>query len=586
MTKLNLFKKYILKECRLIILPVIAMIASIGVDSAYPYLQKISYLQKIFIDEVITGNTEKYVVAILTSFVILAAVQGVFGYIKEYQFDKFAVTICRQLRRDLYSKFQSFEFAFFDNNNTGELLSRIIEDVDVVWDTLAFGMRLIIEAGILFVSCVSIMCTINVKLTMLCVIILLPVAFIAKKMDKKFWDVYSQISDMTAEINSTVQQDVSGIRLVKAFAREKYEISKFLKTNNKFYDLNIEQAKILGVYGPIIEFLTNCAPILIIVYGGYLCINNELTLGSLVAFTSYIFSLSWCVRNLGSFINMLSQNKASMGKITKILNRKLKIASKENAYNPKHVKGDIEFRNVSFSYNDEEILHNINLKIKSGSKVAIMGTTGAGKSTLLSLIGRYYDVSKGEILVDNVNVKDWNLDTLRANMSIVFQDTFLFSDTIRNNIDFGSGVEESSLINAVKDSEAYSFIKEMPDEFETIIGERGVGLSGGQKQRLAIARAIIRKSPIVILDDATSALDMETEYKVLSNLRNGKKKSTNFIIAHRISAVKDADLILFMKNGEIVEQGTHNSLIKLRRNYYNIYTHQFQDFETLELEAN
>ena len=577
---MNLFKKYILKECRLIILPVFAMIASIGVDSAYPYLQK------IFIDEVITGNTEKYVVAILTSFVILAAVQGVFGYIKEYQFDKFAVTICRQLRRDLYSKFQSFEFAFFDNNNTGELLSRIIEDVDVVWDTLAFGMRLIIEAGILFVSCVSIMCTINVKLTMLCVIILLPVAFIAKKMDKKFWDVYSQISDMTAEINSTVQQDVSGIRLVKAFAREKYEISKFLKTNNKFYDLNIEQAKILGVYGPIIEFLTNCAPILIIVYGGYLCINDELTLGSLVAFTSYIFSLSWCVKNLGSFINMLSQNKASMGKITKILNRKLKIASKENAYNPKHVKGDIEFRNVSFSYGDEEILHNINLKIKSGSKVAIMGTTGAGKSTLLSLIGRYYDVSKGEILVDNVNVKDWNLDTLRANMSVVFQDTFLFSDTIRNNIDFGSGVEESSLINAVKDSEAYSFIKEMPDEFETIIGERGVGLSGGQKQRLAIARAIIRKSPIVILDDATSALDMETEYKVLSNLRNGKKKSTSFIIAHRISAVKDADLILFMKNGEIVEQGTHNSLIKLRRNYYNIYTHQFQDFETLELEAN
>lgn len=577
---MNLFKKYILKECRLIIVPVIAMIASIGIDSAYPYLQK------IFIDEVITGNTEKYVVAILTSFVVLAAVQGVFGYIKEYQFDKFAVTICRQLRRDLYSKFQSFEFAFFDNNNTGELLSRIIEDVDVVWDTLAFGMRLIIEAGILFVSCVSIMCTINVKLTMLCVIILLPVVFIAKKMDKKFWDVYSQISDMTAEINSTVQQDVSGIRLVKAFAREKYEISKFLKTNNKFYDLNIEQAKILGVYGPIIEFLTNCAPILIIVYGGYLCINKELTLGSLVAFTSYIFSLSWCVRNLGSFINMLSQNKASMGKITKILNRKLKIVSKKNAYNPKHVKGDIEFRNVSFSYDDEEILHNINLKIKSGSKVAIMGTTGAGKSTLLSLIGRYYDVSKGEILVDNVNVKDWNLDTLRANMSVVFQDTFLFSDTIKNNIDFGSGAEESSLINAVKDSEAYSFIKEMPDEFETIIGERGVGLSGGQKQRLAIARAIIRKSPIVILDDATSALDMETEYKVLSNLRNGKKKSTSFIIAHRISAVKDADLILFMKNGEIVEQGTHNSLIKLRRNYYNIYTHQFQDFETLELEAN
>ena len=474
MTKLNLFKKYILKECRLIILPVIAMIASIGVDSAYPYLQK------IFIDEVITGNTEKYVVAILTSFVILAAVQGVFGYIKEYQFDKFAVTICRQLRRDLYSKFQSFEFAFFDNNNTGELLSRIIEDVDVVWDTLAFGMRLIIEAGILFVSCVSIMCTINVKLTMLCVIVLLPVAFIAKKMDKKFWDVYSQISDMTAEINSTVQQDVSGIRLVKAFAREKYEISKFLKTNNKFYNLNIEQAKILGVYGPIIEFLTNCAPILIIVYGGYLCINDELTLGSLVAFTSYIFSLSWCVRNLGSFINMLSQNKASMGKITKILNRKLKIASKENAYNPKHVKGDIEFRNVSFSYNDEEILHNINLKIKSGSKVAIMGTTGAGKTTITSLISRFYDPTFGTVKIDGINIKEVDLESLRSQMGIMLQDSFLFSSTIKENVKYGKlDATDEEVINACKAVNAHEFIEKLDKGYDTEVNERGSRLSLG-----------------------------------------------------------------------------------------------------------
>ena len=223
---MNLFKTYILKECKLIVLPIVAMIVSICVDSAYPYLQK------IFIDKVITGNTKKYVIIILCSFIVLSVIQGVFGYIKEYQFDKFAVTICRQIRRDLYSKFQSFEFSFFDNNNTGELLSRIIEDVDVVWDTLAFGMRLVIEASILFISCVLIMSTINVSLTVLCVLILVPVGFIAKKMDKKFWGVYSQISDMTAEINSTVQQDVSGIRLVKAFAREKYEISKFLKTNN------------------------------------------------------------------------------------------------------------------------------------------------------------------------------------------------------------------------------------------------------------------------------------------------------------------------------------------------------------------
>ena len=571
MTKLNLFKKYILKECRLIILPVIAMIASIGVDSAYPYLQK------IFIDEVITGNTEKYVVAILTSFVILAAVQGVFGYIKEYQFDKFAVTICRQLRRDLYSKFQSFEFAFFDNNNTGELLSRIIEDVDVVWDTLAFGMRLIIEAGILFVSCVSIMCTINVKLTMLCVIILLPVAFIAKKMDKKFWDVYSQISDMTAEINSTVQQDVSGIRLVKAFAREKYEISKFLKTNNKFYDLNIEQAKILGVYGPIIEFLTNCAPILIIVYGGYLCINNELTLGSLVAFTSYIFSLSWCVRNLGSFINMLSQNKASMGKITKILNRKLKIASKENAYNPKHVKGDIEFRNVSFSYNDEEILHNINLKIKSGSKVAIMGTTGAGKTTITSLISRFYDPTFGTVKIDGINIKEVDLESLRSQMGIMLQDSFLFSSTIKENVKYGKlDATDEEVINACKAVNAHEFIEKLDKGYDTEVNERGSRLSLGQRQLIAFARALISNPRILILDEATANIDTETEILVQEGIKTLMKGRTSIVIAHRLSTIRDCDKIFVLSKGKIVEAGTHEELLSKHGYYYNLYCAQYR----------
>ncbi len=430
------------------------------------------------------------------------------------------------------------------------------------------------------------MFNINKTLTIICLLVLLPVAYIGTIMDKKFWTVYSQISDQTAEINSIVQQDVSGIRLVKAFAREKYEISKFLKTNKKFFDLNVEQAKIVGTYGPIIELLTNAAPILMIVYGGYLCIQGNLSFGSLVAFTSYIFNLSWCVKNLGFFINLLSQNKASMSKITDILDRNSEITSKENGYNPTEVKGDIIFKNVSFSYNNVEVLHDINLNIPHGSTVAIMGTTGCGKSTLLSLIGRYYDVTKGEILVDNVNVKNWNLETLRANMSVVFQDTFLFSDTIKNNIDFGSDKSESTLIKAVKDSAAYSFIKEMPEGFDTIIGERGLGLSGGQKQRLAISRAILRKSPILILDDSTSALDMETEFKVLQNLKNDKKKATTFIIAHRISGVKDADIILFMKDGRIVEKGDHSSLVKAKSYYHSVYSHQFQDFEALTLEAN
>lgn len=577
---MTLFKTYIIKQWKLFIIPIFAMIGCICADSSYPYFQK------IFIDNIILGNMDDYLFVFLMIIVSVALLHGILSYLNEYLFDKFALIICKKLRQDLYSKFQSFEFSFFDNNNTGELLSRIIEDVDVVWDTLSFGMRLFLEAIILFLISVTIMLTINIPLTIICLAVLLPVAYIGTIMDKKFWTVYSQISDQTAEINSIVQQDVSGIKLVKAFAREKHEISKFLKVNKKFFDLNVEQAKIVGTYGPLIELLTNTAPILMIVYGGYLCIQNNLSFGELVAFTSYIFNLSWCVKNLGFFINLLSQNKASMSKITDILNRKSQIISKENSYNPTNVKGDIIFRNVSFSYNNVEVLHDINLNIPYGSSVAIMGTTGCGKSTLLSLIGRYYDVTKGEILVDNVNVKDWNLETLRANMSVVFQDTFLFSDTIKNNIDFGSNKSESSLIKAVKDSAAYSFIKEMPDGFDTIIGERGLGLSGGQKQRLAISRAMIRKSPILILDDSTSALDMETEFKVLQNLKNDKRKTTTFIIAHRISGVKDADIILFMKDGRIVEKGTHSSLVNSKGYYYSVYSHQFQDFETIALEAN
>lgn len=577
---MTLFKNYIAKQWKLLLLPMFAMIVSICADSSYPYFQK------IFIDNIILDHMDNYLIIFLIVVASVALIHGLFSYLNEYLFDKFALIVCKKLRQDLYSKFQSFEFSFFDNNNTGELLSRIIEDVDVVWDTLSFGLRLLLEAIILFSVSAFIMFNINKTLTIICLLVLLPVAYIGTIMDKKFWTVYSQISDQTAEINSIVQQDVSGIRLVKAFAREKYEISKFLKVNKKFFDLNVEQAKIVGTYGPIIELLTNAAPILMIVYGGYLCIQGNLSFGSLVAFTSYIFNLSWCVKNLGFFINLLSQNKASMGKITDILDRNSEITSKENGYNPTEVKGDIIFKNVSFSYNNVEVLHDINLNIPHGSTVAIMGTTGCGKSTLLSLIGRYYDVTKGEILVDNVNVKNWNLETLRANMSVVFQDTFLFSDTIKNNIDFGSDKSESALIKAVKDSAAYSFIKEMPEGFDTIIGERGLGLSGGQKQRLAISRAILRKSPILILDDSTSALDMETEFKVLQNLKNDKKKATTFIIAHRISGVKDADIILFMKDGQIVEKGDHSSLVKAKGYYHSVYSHQFQDFEALTLEAN
>ncbi|MDK0735172.1 ABC transporter ATP-binding protein [Clostridium perfringens] len=573
---MGIFKDYISKRMIFLIVPILAMIIVLGIDSFFPYLQK------IFVDDILLGSDKSKLGLFFGVFLGLSLLRGILGYIKEFLFDKFSLNVSKEIRMDLFKKIQSFEFSFFDSTNTGELMSRIGEDVDIVWETISYGLRLLIEGIILFIISVTIMMGMSPSLTIICLVILLPVGVLAILVNKKFHRNYSKISDKVADINLMAQQDIAGIRLVKAFAREKYETEKFLKVNKDYYDLNITQARILSNFLPVIDLLTNLTPVAMIIYGGYLVIKGNITMGTLLAFSSYILNLSFCVKNIGGLVNMMSQNRASMDKIFNILKRKPQITSMENSYNPDKVKGEIEFKNVSFRYNEEEVLKKINLKIPAGSTVAIMGETGCGKSSILSLIGRHYDVSSGEVLIDGVNVKKWNLDSLRENMAVVFQDTFLFSDSIKDNIDFGGNKNEDEIIEAAKDSCAYDFIKEMPEGFETEVGERGLGLSGGQKQRLAIARALVRKTPILILDDATSALDMETEFNVLKNLSKKQDKATTFIIAHRISGVKDADIILFMKYGEIVEMGDHESLLKKKGYYYSVYCHQFQDLEFIQ----
>ncbi|NGT52821.1 ABC transporter ATP-binding protein [Clostridium perfringens] len=573
---MGIFKDYISKRMVFLIVPIVAMIIVLGIDSFFPYLQK------IFVDDILLGSDKSKLGLFFGVFLGLSLLRGILGYIKEFLFDKFSLNVSKEIRIDLFKKIQSFEFSFFDSTNTGELMSRIGEDVDIVWETISYGLRLLIEGIILFIISVTIMMSMSPSLTIICLVILLPVGVLAILVNKKFHRNYSKISDKVSDINLMAQQDIAGIRLVKAFAREKYETEKFLKVNKDYYDLNITQARILSNFLPVIDLLTNLTPVAMIIYGGYLVIKGNITMGTLLAFSSYILNLSFCVKNIGGLVNMMSQNRASMDKIFNILKRKPQITSMENSYNPDKVKGEIEFKNVSFRYNEEEVLKKINLKIPAGSTVAIMGETGCGKSSILSLIGRHYDVSSGEVLIDGVNVKKWNLDSLRENMAVVFQDTFLFSDYIKDNIDFGGNKSEDEIIEAAKDSCAYDFIKEMPEGFETEVGERGLGLSGGQKQRLAIARALVRKTPILILDDATSALDMETEFNVLKNLSKKQDKATTFIIAHRISGVKDADIILFMKDGEIVEMGDHESLLKKKGYYYSVYCHQFQDLEFIQ----
>lgn len=570
--------KYVLKYKGTLIWGTISMLIVIGVDLLIPYMQQ------IFIDEGIIAGNKNTIIFVLGAILSISIIKAIFGYNKEFKYDLLSTWVHEDIKNDLFTHIQKLEFKYFDEMNTGELMSRIGEDAENIWQTIGYGLRLFVENIIYFVISTIILFYLNWKLALACFIVMIPIGFIAVQLEKKFGKCYGEISDKTAEINTTAQEDIAGIRLVKAFSREKYEISKFLKLNKSYYDLNMDQAKVIGDYFPKIEFLTNISLVLMIVFGGYLVMNGEMSIGVLVAFSGYIWNLIWPMRMLGELTDLISRNLASAKKIFAIIEREPEI--KSGALEDVNIKGDIKFENVSFSYNDELVLKNINLDIKSGSTIAIMGTTGSGKSTLLNLIGRYYDVKEGCIKVDNIDVKNYDLEVLRSSMAIVPQDTFLFSDSILNNIKFSN--ENADIEEVKKYSKlacSLDFIETLDEGFNTEIGERGIGLSGGQKQRISISRALIRNSSILILDDSTSALDMETEQELLKNLSMMEKQSTTFIVAHRISAVKNSDLIVYLENGEIKEKGTHEELLELRGAYYDIYCEQFKDFKLLEEEV-
>lgn len=572
--------KYVSKYKVTVIIGTICMIGVIGVDLFIPYLQQ------IFVDDGIGAKNTDVIKSVLLWILLITITKAILGYGKEFLYDLLSSWVHEDIKNDLFNHIQKLEFKYFDDMNTGELMSRIGEDAENIWQTIGYGLRLFIENIIYFVVSTFILFALNYKLALACFVVMIPIGFIGIKLENKFGKSYGEISDQTAVINTTAQEDIAGVRLVKAFSREKYEINKFLKMNKTYYDLNMKQAKIIGDYFPPIEFLTNISLVIMIVLGGFLVMNGEITVGVLVAFSGYIWNLIWPMRMLGELMDLLSRNTASAKKIFEIMDREPEIKSEIDCYTPREISGDIKFENVSFKYNYEIVLKNINLEVKAGSTIAIMGTTGSGKSTLLNLIGRYYDVTEGNIKIDNVDIRKYNLDFLRGNMSIVPQDTFLFSESIINNVKFGN--EDAcyeEVIEATKLSCAYEFINNLGEKFDTEIGERGIGLSGGQKQRISIARALVRKSKILILDDSTSALDMETEHVLLKNLSERRESNTTFIIAHRISAVKNADLIVYLENGEIKEKGTHEELLKLKGKYYDIYCNQFKDFNILQEEV-
>ena len=539
-------------------------------------------LMALVVDDVIVGGNIAELKYLLLGFLGVGIGRCVFQYVKEYTFDKNGIRISADMRRDLFRHVQGLSADFFDRTNTGELMARVKEDIDRIWDAIGYVGMLLIEViyhtSIILIS----MYLLNWKLALLPTAAMLMCGTIALLMERKLGKVYEEISEENAKLNTVAEENLAGVRTVKAFAREKHEIGKFLSHNKRYYELNMQQSRVFVRYYPFFSVVSKVLPILTILVGGGFVIKGQMTLGQMTAFVEYSTNIVWPMEMLGWLTNSFSAAVASNKKVRKIYEEKPTIMENAEPVRIEQVAGKVCFDHVSFHKADMyEILHDISFTVEAGRTLGIMGATGAGKTSIVQLLQRMYDATEGAIYLDDVNIKELSLEQLRTSVNFVMQDVFLFSDTINDNIKLGKKerLDFQTVRRASVQAQASDFIERMEETYDTVIGERGVGLSGGQKQRISIARALAKRDPILVLDDSTSALDMETEQMIQQTLRE-LEGTTKIIIAHRISAVRHADEIIVLENGSIAERGTHEELLAKRGLYFETYESQYGDMDT------
>lgn len=569
---------YILEHKWAYLLAIFSMLISVSLDMLSPQLTR------HIVDDVILGGEIGKLKILLIGILCVGVGRCIFQYTKEYTFDVVGAGIIGDMRKNLFDHIQSLSAEFFDRTGTGELMSRIKDDLDKIWDGLTFVGMLIIEVVVHSSIVLFCMYSLSWKLAILPTLCMALAAFIAIFMERKLDSVYGAISEENAQLNTVAEENLAGVRTVKAFAREKYEIGKFLSHNKRYYELNMQQSKVFVKYQPYINLITKMLPLSVLLIGGWMVTQGEMTLGTLTAFIEYSMNIVWPMEMLGWLTNSISSAVASNKKLKAIYAEKPTITDPAQPVILDSVKGKIEFSHVSFHKADgHDILRDISFTVEPGKTIGIMGATGAGKSTIIHLLQRLYDATEGEILLDDVNVRKFSLKQLRSSISLVMQDVFLFSDTILENVKLGK--KNLLSLDAVKkasaDAQARGFIERMANQYDTVIGERGVGLSGGQKQRITIARALAKKDPILVMDDSTSALDMETEQSIQSTLR-ALDHTTKIIIGHRISAVCHADEIIILENGAIAERGTHKTLLAQKGLYYKTYLAQYGEYKKEE----
>lgn len=539
------------------------------------------------VDDVITGGQYDLLPKLIALLVIITAVRGVLRYWSQVIFETCSQDVLYSMRDTVYRKLLQEDFNFYNKNRTGDLLSRQTGDMDAIRHFIAFVIYQVYENVFLFFFALIMIFTVSWKLA-LCMCVVLPFALIVTlNQTKNGRPRFQNIRDRFSSLNTFVQENISGNRVVKAFSKEDYEIGKFNKENDAYRDAELAAAEIWTQYVPQFEFLSNMLTIILMLVGSIMVIQGSMTLGNYVTINGYLWMLTNPLRQIGWRINDIQRFTTSVEKIYATYSAEPDVKRPQDAIPCTKLQGNIEFRDVSYSADDEDIIRHVSFKVKSGQTVGILGTTGSGKSTIMNLLCRFYDVTDGEVLVDGKNVKDLDLYELRQNIGMAMQDVFLFSDTVEGNIAYSKpDCPFEEVQRAAVMADADSFIREMPDGYDTIVGERGVGLSGGQKQRISLARALLKEPSILILDDTTSAVDMETESYIQQQLNNIGHKCTIFVVAYRISSIKDSDLILVLNDGQIVEQGTHDELLKNNGYYATVFRHQYGEYETYVDELN
>ncbi|PLT28025.1 ABC transporter ATP-binding protein [Peribacillus deserti] len=553
-----------------------------GITVLYPIVLQIT------IDDVVLGEKYSWIPILAICFIGLMAVKGFATYINQYLGDLFGIISVYKLRNSLYEKLQYLPYRYYDNAKTGDLMSRLTADVEGFRFFLSYGFSELLRFFLLIGISLGVMFYYSVSLTLVTVLALPFLAIVVYKFDRAVHPAFRGIRKSFGKLNTNVQENISGINTVKSLSREDFEIGKFNRSNRDYKDQYLFTSDIWAKYFPLMEFIGNLSVVLLLSYGGYLVINDSLKLGELVAFYSLVWYIIWPIVNLGFVINMFSQAKASGERLLEVLDEKQEIKERNHPIVKSSLLGDVEFRNVTLTYSedDQPALKNVSFHAQPGKVIGLIGPTGSGKTSLTQLISRFYEPECGDIYVDGQLITEYSIDTLRSNIGFVLQESFLFSSSIKAGISYGNpDATMDQIMDAAKRAQAHEFIMELPEGYDTVLGERGNGLSGGQKQRIAIARAICINPSILVLDDATSAVDMETEFRIQDALNEVMKGRTTFIIAHRISSLKHADEILVLDQGEVVERGTHQELLQSGGLYRRIYNIQYKDRENILLES-